>query len=174
MMSGITHLLANDHRRIEDCFLQLRTLREQPDYDLQECDRLFTELRAQIIAHTKAEEMALYSLFADAEEKEEVELKEDSLEGYEEHQIFNRLLDDMESIEVTDDQWLAKLSVLTDLLEQHVRAEEKNFFPKVVKVLEPEELEDLGALYLQQQKEVYKIEAQPSASTFYGESAFQF
>jgi hypothetical protein len=158
MTTGITQLLTVDHQKIKDIYSQLKKMRSQTSFNIEECDQLFTEFKALVVSQSKAENMALYSLFSDADEKEEKELKSHSLEGYEKHQIFSRLLDEMASLEIFDNQWLAKLEVVTELLEQHVNEEETEYFPQVRDVLEPEELEDLGALYVQQQKEIYNLE----------------
>jgi len=174
MNDSLIDLLQADHRKLENFYTQLRKERESGDVDEANCENLFLRLRAMAISHSKAEEMALYSLFSDADEKEEKELKRHSLEGYEKHQLVDRLLSDIEDLEVDDDQWQVKLAVMTELLDHHIKEEEKEFFPEVKKVLEQEELEDLGALYVQQQREIYKIEMTDGPATFYEGSIFQF
>jgi hemerythrin superfamily protein len=171
---SLVDLLKVDHRKLENLYTQLRKERGSENVDEANCENLFFQLRAMVISHSKAEEMALYSLFSDADEKEEKDLKRNALEGYEEHQLVDRLLSDMEDTEVDDDQWQAKLTVMTELLDHHIKEEEREFFPEVKKVLEQEELEDLGALYLQQQREIYKIEMTDGPATFYEGSIFQF
>jgi len=174
MNDSLLDLLKSDHRKLENLYTQLRKERDLTNVDEAICENLFLQLRAMVISHAKAEEMAMYSLFSDADEKAEKILKDHSLEGYEEHELVDHLLSDMEDLEVEDDQWRAKLTVMTELLDHHIKEEEREFFPEVKKVLEQEELEDLGALYVQQQREIYKIELTDGPATFYEGSIFQF
>lgn len=161
MSNSIVDLIVADHRKIEIIAKKLKDV-SSPDYENRdnECEPLFIEFEAMIKSHAKAEEMALYSLFTDADEPEEEPLKEFALEGFEEHQLIDRLLGEMNELDCADDQWAAKLRVVTELVQLHMREEERQFLPKVRDALEQEELEDLGALYLQQQQELFKLEGE--------------
>lgn len=161
MGDSIVDLIKSDHRKIEVLAQKLKEAEyiEGDSTTRVDVGLLFTELKAMVKSHAKAEETALYSLFTDADEEDERELKEFSLEGFEEHQLIDRLLGEMDELEFGDDQWSAKMRVVSEILQHHLREEEKEFLPKVKDALEQEELEDLGALYMQQQQELFKLEA---------------
>ena len=67
------------------------------------------------------------------------------LESTEEHLAVKRVLADMLALDVEDERFDAKLSVLTEEVRHHARdEEEKKLFPLVRKQLSKEELAELG------------------------------
>jgi hemerythrin-like domain-containing protein len=76
------------------------------------------------------------------------------LEGYEEHDVVNILMGELEVLPVDDETWGAKASVMTENIEHHIEEEEGDMFKKARQVLSENELEELGRVM-----EARKVEA---------------
>jgi hemerythrin superfamily protein len=99
----------------------------------------FAELADKLAAHAAIEEKIFYPAVM-AKQTEDI-----LLESVEEHLSVKRLLADMMKLDVTDDAFDAKLSVIKEQLQHHAHEEEeKELFPKVKKLLAKDELEALG------------------------------
>ncbi len=66
------------------------------------------------------------------------------LEALEEHVGIKRVLADLLETDAKDHTFDAKVKVLTEQVEHHVKEEESDLFPKVKKILGAEELDALG------------------------------
>jgi hemerythrin superfamily protein len=66
------------------------------------------------------------------------------LEALEEHVGIKRVLADLLETEAKDPTFDAKIKVLSEQVEHHVKEEETELFPKVKKILGAQELEALG------------------------------
>jgi hemerythrin superfamily protein len=99
----------------------------------------FRELSNKLAAHATIEEKIFYPAVM-------AKQTEDMLrESVEEHLSMKRVLADMLEIDLDDEQFDAKLSVLKEQLEHHAHEEEEDkLFPKVRKLFSAEELEGLG------------------------------
>jgi hypothetical protein len=64
-------------------------------------------------------------------------------EAYEEHHVVKLVLGEMPEVDVDDERFSAKMTVLEELIEHHVREEEKDLF-KAAEKLGKEQLEQLG------------------------------
>ncbi len=107
--------------------------------DAEEKAQLFDELADSLAAHAKIEETIFYPAVM-AKQTEEV-----LLESVEEHLQIKRVLADLIELDVEDEQFDAKMSVMKEEIEHHAREEEEGeLFPKVKKLLSKEELSALG------------------------------
>jgi hemerythrin superfamily protein len=79
----------------------------------------FALLRQSLLPHAKAEEVILYSVIQDQNTR---------LKAEEEHHVMERIIIDMKNIQLSDERWAAKLSVLKDILDHHLRDEESAIF----------------------------------------------
>ena len=67
------------------------------------------------------------------------------LESFEEHKQVKMVLADLEKTDKSTDTWRARLKVLMEDVQHHVKEEETELFPKVKeKILSRDELETLG------------------------------
>jgi hemerythrin superfamily protein len=100
---------------------------------------LFVQLADKVAAHATIEEKLFYpSVMA----KQTHELL---LESVEEHLAVKRVLADMLALDVEDEHFDAKLTVMKELLRHHAHDEEEGeLFPKVRKLLSSDELAGLG------------------------------
>ena len=76
--------------------------------------------------------------------REEKKARATVLEGYEEHHVADVLLDELLDVPPDTDVWKAKVKVLKENVEHHIKDEEEKLFPKAEKLLGPEKLGALG------------------------------
>lgn len=127
-------LLKDQHDEVDELIKKI----EDAD-DLDQKRALFAELGDKLAAHAAIEEKLFYpAVFA--------KQTEDILrESTEEHLQIKRVLADMLEMDVDDDQFAAKLSVMKEEVTHHAREEEEaDLFPKVKKLLDAGDLEGLA------------------------------
>jgi hemerythrin superfamily protein len=127
-------LLKDQHDVVDEL---IKKIEDEDDHDRKR--DLFAELADKLAAHAAIEEKLFYpAVFA--------KQTEDILrESTEEHLQIKRVLADMLELDVDDDQFDAKLSVMKEEITHHAREEEEaELFPKVKKLLEEGDLEGLA------------------------------
>lgn len=139
--------LKKDHRKVEDLFKQIEKASEKKR------EQLFETLKLELMAHTKAEEEALYPELKNAEKTEDL-----ALEAYEEHHVVDLLLEEISGFSPDDERWMAKVTVLKEIIEHHVEEEEEEFFKKADKILDKETQEEI-ALKVEEIKQSVKKSA---------------
>lgn len=124
--------------------------------------KLFERLRISLDAHARAEQDVLYAAIVDAEPTHEI-----TLEAREEHRLVLRLLGEIEGLASDNDRWLAKITVLKELVRHHVNEEEKKLFKKARRVLDAEEAREMVSEYMAAKRRYlpkdHRIETQPGA-----------
>lgn len=105
-----------------------------------EREHLLDHLRSQLVIHERMEEEILYPALHKSERAKDI-----VLEGYEEHHVVDVLLDELMDIPPDIDLWQAKVKVLKENVEHHIEEEEDELFKNAKKVLDREQLDDLGA-----------------------------
>lgn len=127
-------LLTEQHAEVDSLIEIL-----EGDGDKSDRREAFVALSNQLAAHATIEEKIFYPAVM-------AKQTEDMLrEAVEEHLSVKRVLADMMKIDVDDEQFEAKLSVLKEQLEHHAHEEEEEkLFPKVRKLFSAAELEGLG------------------------------
>jgi len=128
-------LLKQDHKRVKELFEQAEGT-EEP----KEKKEIFKQIKKELETHTRIEE----GIFYPAMEKYE-ELKDMVLESYEEHKQIKTLLREMDDLISDSEKFEPKLKVLQENVEHHAEEEEEGkMFPKVRKLMNKAELEQLG------------------------------
>jgi hypothetical protein len=142
-------LLRSQHQEVDDLIEQIENSDES-----DEKSELFRELADKIAAHATIEEKLFYpSAMAD-------QTRELLVEATEEHLSVKRLLADMLDLEVDDEHFDGKLTVLKEQFRHHAHdAEESELFPLVETVLSEDELLALGNELLVMYEEL--IEQEP-------------
>jgi hemerythrin-like domain-containing protein len=75
--------------------------------------------------------------------------KDEALEGAVEHQIVDRLIEDLKKNSNTkSDEWSARCGVLQELLEHHIEEEEGETFKIARKLFDAKALEKMGEEFL--------------------------
>ena len=128
----------------------LTELDETTDRAVKTRQELFARLERELVSHEQMEEQVLYPALRGARSKAE----EIVLEGYEEHHVADLIVAEMGELDVDDERWGAKLSVLKESLEHHIEEEEGEMFAHARKAFTAEELEELGAKMAEVKKAV--------------------
>ncbi len=139
---NILKCLASDHRDLERLLKKLDATTER---GAKIREKLFLQFKNLLVAHAKSEETVLYDAL---KESGGHDIKENTLEAFEEHHIATVLLKELSALDKTDERWGAKLSVLKELLEQHIEEEESRVFASARKLFEPNQLDEMGADFL--------------------------
>ena len=149
-MIDALELLTSQHREVESLIEQI----EDSD-DASERAELFEKLANNIAAHSAIEEKLFYPSVMDEKTRELL------VESTEEHLVVKRTLADMMELDVDDERFDAKLTVLKESIRHHAHDEEEDtLFPMVRKQLDREERAALGNELLAMFDEL--IEKQPS------------
>ncbi len=128
-------MLIEDHDKFKD---ELEKIMATTDKAIKTREELFTRLKKEIELHSKIEEQILYPLL---EEKKDT--KDLTLESYEEHHVVDELLAEINTLDPSDETWIAKVTVLKENLEHHIKEEEDELFPKAQKILDKKTIEEL-------------------------------
>lgn len=107
-------LLSADHRTVEDLFEKFESARSASSKQ-----KLVTEICTELTIHTMLEEEIFYPAVADAVEGDALE------EAYVEHDSAKQLILELQGAEPSEDFYDAKVKVLQELIEHHVKEEER-------------------------------------------------
>lgn len=119
-----TELLKEDHSRVDKIFKKVK------DTPKGEHPPLFEQIKAELEVHTHIEETVFYPALL---EKGDKALKDITREGIEEHRQAKMFLEELTGMTPKNKQFEAKLKVLMEDIEHHVKEEENNMFPLVDK-----------------------------------------
>lgn len=134
--TSILDLLAQDHRAIE---AQLKELALTPSTEAADRTERFARLQALLQAHARAEEEVLYRPLQRVAPDDIL-----TLEAFEEHHVADVLLQELASSGPAGPGWTAKLRVLEELVQHHIKEEELDLFALVRNHFEAEALARMG------------------------------
>jgi hypothetical protein len=127
-------LLKRDHKKVSQLFKEIEPASGQAKLSL------FKQLKSELDLHTHVEETIFYPALEKAKETRDI-----TLEAYEEHKVVKDLLAELDNADSANAEWIAKLTVLKENVEHHVKEEEGEMFDKADDMLTSEQLESLGA-----------------------------
>jgi hemerythrin superfamily protein len=107
--------------------------------DIEKKTDEFPLFRDELIHHINIEESILYPNL--------LKLKELNITiqiAWEEHNLIMKLLQEMDSPDLSKENWTAKLMTLKKMVLHHIDDEEKNLFTKIRKLASPEFLLEVG------------------------------
>ena len=132
-----TKLLMADHKEVHAMFQQYKKLADA-DAEASEREALATEICHALTVHATVEEELFYPAAREAE------VDADLLDEAEvEHASAKELIAQIEGMSPEDDLYDAKVTVLGEYIDHHVKEEEGELFPKCRK--SDMDLEGLGA-----------------------------
>jgi hemerythrin superfamily protein len=103
---------------------------------------LVQQIDRELKVHTQIEEEIFYPAFKEAvRSKKDLEMY---FEAVEEHHVVDLVMPEVRETKETAEEFAAKAKVLKDLVEHHAGEEEKEMFPKARKVMDRDELQELG------------------------------
>jgi Trp operon repressor len=134
--TDVLDLLVSQHREVDDLLEKL----EQGSGDRR---ALFVELADTLAAHAAAEEKVFYPAVMTEQTSELLH------ESVEEHLAVKRVLADLITMDIDEDEFDAKLSVLKEQVSHHAHEEEEGkLFPILRTAMSPDERAALGNEYL--------------------------
>ncbi len=135
-MDALTMLTA-DHEKVRKLLTELDATTERA---VKTRGELFATIKGELTAHEIIEEEIFYP-----ELKAHPKAKDIVLESYEEHHVVDEIMGELEALDVKDETWGAKATVMKENLEHHMEEEEGDMFKIARQVFDKAELEDLGA-----------------------------
>ncbi len=131
----IYDILKTEHKDVKKLFKQIV---DENRYQ----DSVYMQIKQALQLHMAGEEKVFYSRLENNEET-----REQVLESYEEHDVGKKVINDIDS-STSDDTKLARVKVLCEAINQHVKEEEDDLFKKAKKVLSSEDEHDIARLYM--------------------------
>lgn len=135
----IIELILADHQPLKNL---IKTLKDTGK-NLNQRKMALDEFAPLLINHAQAEERALYSFM-----ERNKDLREESFEGEVEHELAELMLESI-SMEKNQDMWSAKTKVLAELVEHHLKEEEKVALPDVRENTTLGQRLEMGEKYIQ-------------------------
>lgn len=133
-------LLKKDHDTVRGLLAQLERASEKGG---PRAEQLLAKVDREVKIHSQIEEEIFYPAYRDAAQKHED--KELFFEAKEEHHVVDLVMPEIEGTDSNADEFQAKAKVLKELIEHHAKEEEKQMFPKARKLMDREELRELGS-----------------------------
>jgi len=134
-MDAVT-LLKDDHDTLKKILNDLDSTTER---GVKTREELFTRMRRELEVHEAIEEEIFYPAL-----KEHPKAKELVMEAYEEQNVVDMVMAEIEDTPYDDETWGAKLTVMKENIEHHIEEEEGEMFPQARQVFERSELQELG------------------------------
>jgi hemerythrin-like domain-containing protein len=138
-MPNAIDILKDDHDRVKDL---LSELEETSNRATTHRTALLEKISNELHTHMKIEEQVFYPAFKAAAEK--AEERQMFFESKEEHRVLDFELPRVQKTDPSTDDFAAHAKVLKELVEHHVKEEEKEMFPMAKKLMTSDELEALG------------------------------
>ncbi len=134
----IVEIILEDHKPLKELVEFMKNSKNE----LSERKAAFEEFAPTLIAHAKPEEQVLYPFLKNHEE-----LREDGFEGEVEHMLAEQLIEECKR---TKDEYElgAKIKVLAELVEHHIKEEEEDLLPEFKKNSEASERTEMGDKFL--------------------------
>jgi hypothetical protein len=133
-MAKILDTLHQQHEMVKQMFKKIES-----SEDNAQKEKLFTELKNNLVPHMKGEEKLFYPLLEDKDK-----YKEEVLHGYEEHHAAKLFVKEIEGMSPSDERWDAKVGVLSDMIDHHVESEEEKIFKYAREYLSNDQMMEIG------------------------------
>lgn len=130
-------LLVKDHREVSKLFKAYAKL-VKDEAEGSEKQALVSEICTMLKAHTAIEEELFYPAARDLIEQDMVD------EAVVEHASAKDLISQIEAMQPDEELYDAKVTVLGEYIEHHVKEEEEEMFPKVLKARSDVDFDELG------------------------------
>jgi len=129
-------LLKEDHRKVKKMLAELESTTER---GVKTREELFTRVKRELVVHEAIEEEIFYPAL-----KEHPKTKDIALEAYEEHNVVDTVMAEIEGVAYDDETWGAKYKVMKENLEHHIEEEEGEMFKQARQVFDQDEPAHLG------------------------------
>jgi hemerythrin superfamily protein len=128
-------VLKAQHRQVEELFERVKS-----SDDAQSRKKLLRRIALLLETHTRIEEDVFYPAVRGLGTEDLETLVDEALE---EHHVVDLVLADLPRVSPGDDRFAAKMTVLSELVEHHVKEEERDMFRRA-QALGTDRLKELG------------------------------
>lgn len=120
-------MLMDDHRKVKSLFRRFEKLKDQ-DISAAEKSAVVEQVCNELLIHATIEEEIFYPAVRDA-------IDDDDLmdEAEVEHASAHELIEQLKAMQPEDEQYDAKMIVLGEQIDHHIKEEEGNMFPQIKK-----------------------------------------
>jgi predicted DNA-binding protein len=129
-------MLEADHIKVKRLLAELESTTER---GVKTRAELFATIKGELTLHEIVEEEIFYPAL-----KAHPKATDIVLEGYQEHHVVDLLMGELEQLDVADETWGPKATVMRENIEHHIEEEEGEMFPAARQVFDRSELESLG------------------------------
>jgi hemerythrin superfamily protein len=129
-------LLIAQHREVDALFAAYNEAGEKA---FRTKEKIYEKIAEKLRLHTELEEKHFYP----AAERLDTALVR---EAEEEHQVLKEMLEKIDQLAAEDSTFDAKVTVLRELVEHHVREEEREMFPECKSKMSEEKLKEIGEI----------------------------
>jgi hemerythrin superfamily protein len=147
-------MLKEDHQKVQAMFDQVKATENEKQHK-----QLYKKIKTELETHAYIEEKVLYPKL-----KKYDEFKDTVLEAIEEHLQMKTLLRDMSRLADGNERFTAKLMVLIENVEHHVKEEEGELFPQVEDEFSAQDLQEIG-MRLQAAKKEFAQQSRAKAAS---------
>jgi hemerythrin superfamily protein len=127
--------LEGQHEQVREAFQEFGRLTFD---DKENRKRLFKDIKSQLMLHTQIEEDAVYPVLGQFKE-----LKGLIDESYEEHQMVENQLNELDRWMDSFEDWQSKMLQLEHAVMHHVSDEEDKVFPQARQLLSQQQMQDM-------------------------------
>jgi hemerythrin superfamily protein len=139
MAQNIIDLLKEDHAHLRTLLSDLVSSTDGAD---KRRVQLLEQIEAELMLHTQFEEEVFYPAFKEANGKEHETLYFQALEEH--RAVEDLVLPDLKNTDPKSAEFAGRAKVLHDLVDKHAREEEQVLFPKALKHLDADVLEEMA------------------------------
>jgi hemerythrin-like domain-containing protein len=132
-------MLKQDHQKVKELLSQLA---ETTGRGVKKRQQLVSQIAQELRVHMMLEEEIFYPTFLKAAETQDGEKM--YYEAVEEHYAARVVLKDLLSADPSTPNFAGKAKVLMEMIEHHIKEEEKELFPQAREVIPAEELSALA------------------------------
>jgi hemerythrin-like domain-containing protein len=133
-----TQLLKKDHKEVKALLQEFEQLRGR---SAQKKQAVVMQICQALTVHAQVEEELVYPLLKTLRARE---IKDLVAEAAEEHMVAKTLIGEIKTLAPDDEQYEAKVTVLGEYVQHHVKEEEQELFPKARQHLSAKRLAELG------------------------------
>jgi hemerythrin superfamily protein len=136
--ANIYDLLKQDHKDVKKLFNQVI---ESKRFD----EDTYALIKKALIIHMNGEEKFFYPRLENNPETRQI-----TLESYEEHDVGKQIINDIDMSDKSKGDWMfAKIKVLSEAIDMHVKEEEDELFKEAKKVISHYDEHRIGRLFQQ-------------------------
>ncbi len=141
-----TKFLTQQHDQVKQWFKECESL---GDGEFKRRSELVDQITKTLRMHIQIEEELFYPPAKEVD-------SELILEAFEEHHMVKILLEEIEKTQPSNERYVAKLSVLQEILEHHIQEEEQTLFTELRENWSVDKLNDCGMELQERFKELEK------------------